>query len=172
MTRWSAVLCAVLLMISLFAVPVFADETTAAATEAVTEVATEAVTEAATEAATESTTAETTADTTASTGSNEGGDKKDEGLSTTAIIWIVVGAVIVIVLAVLGIKFRANIAKALRVYKSEFKKVSWLSWEQTRKSTLVVVVVLVGFALVIGLLDMGLFNGFELLLKGFAELFN
>ena len=170
MTRWSAVLCAVLLMISLFAVPVFADETTAAATEAVTEIATEATTEAATEAATETTT-ETTADTTASTGSNENGDKKDEGLSTTAIIWIVVGAVIVIVLAVLGIKFRANIAKALRVYKSEFKKVSWLSWEQTRKSTLVVVVVLVGFALVIGLLDMGLFNGFELLLKGFAELF-
>ena len=34
MTRWSAVLCAVLLMISLFAVPVFADETTAAATTA------------------------------------------------------------------------------------------------------------------------------------------
>ena len=168
MTRWSAVLCAVLLMISLFAVPVFADETTAAATDVATDVATETATEAAT---TESATAATTTGTTASTGGSDNGDKKDEGLSTTAIIWIVVGAVIVIVLAVLGIKFRANIAKALRVYKSEFKKVSWLSWEQTRKSTLVVVVVLVAFALVIGLLDMGLFNGFELLLKGFAELF-
>jgi preprotein translocase SecE subunit len=155
-------------MISLFAVPVFADETTAAATDVATDVATETATEAAT---TESTTAATTTGTTASTGGSENGDKKDEGLSTTAIIWIVVGAVIVIVLAVLGIKFRANIAKALRVYKSEFKKVSWLSWEQTRKSTLVVVVFLVAFALVIGLLDMGLFNGFELLLKGFAELF-
>jgi len=168
MTRWSAVLCAVLLMISLFAVPVFADGTDAS-TAAATEAATTAATEAATTAATE---AESTTGTTNSTGNPSGGDKKDEGLSITAIVWIVVGAVLVIVLAVLGIKFRANIAKGLRVYKSEFKKVSWLSWEQTRKSTFVVVVILVVFALVIGLLDMGLFEGYHLLLDGFTALFN
>ena len=164
MTRWSAVLCAVLLMISLFAVPVFADGTEAT-TEAVTETATAAATEAATSAQTE-------AATTGAASSGSEGDKKDEGLSITAIVWIVVGAVLVIVLAVLGIKFRANIARGLRVYKSEFKKVSWLSWEQTRKSTLVVVVILVVFALVIGLLDMGLFEGYHLILDGFTALFN
>ena len=165
MTRWSAVLCAVLLMISLFAVPVFADGTDATTAATAT---TEATSSAATEA--ESTTG--TTGTTGATGDPAGSDKKDEGLSTTAIVWIVVGAVLVVVLAVLGIKFRANIARGLRVYKSEFKKVSWLSWEQTRKSTFVVVVILVVFALVIGLLDMGLFEGYHLLLDGFTALFN
>ena len=134
LNRTLAILCAVLMMISLFALPAFAHE-------------------------------------------GEDHDHAEEetvqeGLSTAAIVWIVIGGVLVVAGVVLGIKYRENIVKALRVYKSEFKKVSWLSWEQTRKSTLVVVVVLVGFALVIGLLDMGLFNGFELLLKGFAELFN
>ena len=169
MTRWSAVLCAVLLMISLFAVPVFADaESTAAATAAATEAATESATEAATESATAG---ETTTGTTASTGDNASGGEKDEGLSVTAIIWIVLGAVIVVVLAVLGIKYREKVAQGLRTYKSEFKKVSWLSWEQTRKSTFVVVVILVAFALVIGLLDMGLLQGFQWMLKGFTALF-
>ena len=155
MTRWSAVLCAVLLMISLFAVPVFADDTETLTAEATTESA-----------------SESTTGTTNPTGDPVDGDKKDEGLSITAIVWIVVGAILVIVLAILGIKFRENIARGLRVYKSEFKKVSWLSWEQTRKSTFVVVILLVAFALVIGLLDMGLFEGYQLLLEGFAALFS
>ena len=163
MTRWSAVLCAVLLMISLFAVPVFADGTEAT-TEAVTETATAAATEAATSAQTE-------AATTGAASSGSEGDKKDEGLSITAIVWIVVGAVLVIVLAVLGIKFREKIVKGLRVYKSEFKKVSWLSWEQTRKSTFVVVVVLIAFAAVICVLDIALFKGFDLILNWFKGLF-
>ena len=169
MTRWSAVLCAVLLMISLFAVPVFADTEapssapaateSASAGEPASESASESVSESASESKSESASESASAsDTTASTGSSSEG-AKDEGLSITAIIWIVLGAIIVIVLAVLGIKYREKVVKGLRTYKSEFKKVSWLSWEQTRKSTFVVIVILVAFALVIGLLDMGLRKG-------------
>ena len=152
LTRWASVLFALLLVISLLAVPVFADETSTQADTAQTS---------------ESTT--TTGSTT-----EEGGDEeaKDEGLSIAAIIWIVAGAIVLLVVVILVIKFRANIAKALRVYKSEFKKVSWLSAEQTRKSTLVVVIVLVAFAAVICLLDMGLFKLFDLLLDAFKSLFS
>ena len=168
LTRWASVLCALLLVISLFAVPVFADETSTQAdavqsSEPTSETAD--VTESDTVAATESTA--TTGD-----AQNETEKDKEEGLSIGAIIWIVAGAIVLIVVAVLVIKFRANIAKGLRVYKSEFKKVSWLSAEQTRKSSLVVVVVLVAFAAVICLLDMGLFKLFDLLLDAFKSLFN
>ncbi len=122
LTRWLAAVCSIIMMISLFAVPAFADD----------------------------------ANTNNSTTANQ-------GLDITAIIWIVVGGILVIAAVVLGIKFRSNIAKGLRVYKSEFKKVSWLSWEQTRKSSLVVLVVLFVFAVVICLLDAGLFTGLKAL---------
>ncbi|MBE6588600.1 MAG: preprotein translocase subunit SecE [Ruminococcaceae bacterium] len=159
LTRWASVLCALLLMISLFALPVFAEETT---TADVTE-STEAVSE------TESESAETES---SDSNGNTQKPEEDEGLNIWAIIWIVAGAIVLIVAVVLGIKFRANIAKGLRVYKSEFKKVSWLSAEQTRKSTLVVVILLVAFAAVICLLDMGLFKLFDLMLDAFKSLFN
>ena len=170
LTRWASILCALLLMISLFAVPVFADETSTRAnatqsSEPTSE--TTDVTESDTVAATESTTTAATGD-----AQDKNEEDKEEGLSIGAIIWIVAGAIVLIVAAVLVVKFRANIAKGLRVYKSEFKKVSWLSAEQTRKSSLVVVVVLVAFAAVICLLDMGLFKLFDLLLDAFKSLFN
>ncbi len=166
LTRWASVLCALLLMISLFAVPVFADETSTKADAAQSSEPTSESSD-----VTESESVSTT-ESGSSNESNDKNDKKEEGLSIAAIIWIVAGAIILIVAAVLAIKFRANIAKGLRVYKSEFKKVSWLSAEQTRKSTLVVVVVLVAFAAVICLLDMGLFKLFDLLLDAFKSLFN
>ncbi len=174
LTKWTAVLCAVLLMISLFAIPAFADTTSASDTS--------------NETTAEETTVETAANTTdnaettkkdeAETTGTSNTDKKDDaandnaGLSVSAIIWIVVGAVLVIAAVILGIKYREKIAKGLRVYKSEFKKVSWLSWEQTRKSTLVVVVVLIAFAAVICLLDIALFQGFDALLNAFGTLFS
>ena len=94
-----------------------------------------------------------------------------EGLSTAAIVWIIVGGVLVVAGVVLGIKYRENIVKALRVYKSEFKKVSWLSWKDTKKSSLVVLGVLVACALVICLLDLGLYNGLLALVQALRDLF-
>ena len=134
--RTLALICAVLMMISLFALPAFADD-------------------------------------------HEGHDHDhdheeevvEEGLSTAAIVWIVIGGVLVVAGVVLGIKYREKIAKGLRVYKSEFKKVSWLSWKDTKKNSLVVLGVLVACALVICLLDLGLYNGLLALVQALRGLF-
>ena len=132
--RTLALICAVLMMISLFALPAFAHE-----------------------------------------GEDHDHDHEEEvveeGLSTAAIVWIVIGAVLVVAGVVLGIKYREKIAKGLRVYKSEFKKVSWLSWKDTRKSSLVVLGVLVACALVICLLDLGLYKGLLALIQALRSLF-
>lgn len=132
--RTLALICAVLMMISLFALPAFAHE-----------------------------------------GEDHDHDHEEEvveeGLSTAAIVWIVIGGVLVVAGVVLGIKYREKIAKGLRVYKSEFKKVSWLSWKDTRKSSLVVLGVLVACALVICLLDLGLYKGLLALIQALRSLF-
>ena len=130
--RTLALVCAVLMMISLFALPTFAHE-----------------------------------------GHDHEGEEvvEEQGLSTAAIVWIVIGGVLVVAGVVLGIKYREKIAKALRVYKSEFKKVSWLSWKDTKKSSLVVLVVLAACALVICLLDLGLSKGLLEMVQALRGLF-
>ena len=130
--RTLALVCAVLMMISLFALPAFAHE-----------------------------------------GHDHEGEEvvEEQGLSTAAIVWIVIGGVLVVAGVVLGIKYREKIAKALRVYKSEFKKVSWLSWKDTKKSSLVVLVVLAACALVICLLDLGLSKGLLEMIQALRGLF-
>ena len=164
LNRWLAVICSVILLISLFAVPAFAEETTTtAAEESSTTVGEEDSTtlgenDSTTADEDESTTAEegtTKEESTTPAGNNNANNQNNApaGLSTEAIVWIVVGGIILIVAVVLCVKFRSKIVKGLRVYKSEFKKVSWLSWEQTRKSTVVVVIVLLVCVAVICLLD-------------------
>ena len=96
------------------------------------------------------------------------GAEKAQGLTTGNIVAIVIGAVLLAIAVVLCIRFREKIKKFLRVYKSELKKVVWLPWNQTRKSTLVVLVVMVVCAIVICLLDLGLGEGF----LAFVRLFN
>ena len=81
--RTLALVCAVLMMISLFALPAFAHE---------------------------------------GEDHDHAEETVQEGLSTAAIVWIVIGGVLVVAGVVLGIKYRENIVKALRVYKSEFKR--------------------------------------------------
>ena len=132
-SRTLALVCAVLMMISLFALPAFAHE--------------------------------------GEDHDHEEEEIVEEGLSTAAIVWIVIGGVLVVAGVVLGIKYREKIAKGLRVYKSEFKKVSWLSWKDTRKSSLVVLGVLVACALVICLLDLGLYKGLLALIQALRGLF-
>ena len=124
--KWTAVLVAVLTMISLFAIPAFAHEATETAAE------------------------------------------NSKGLSTGLLIGLIIGAVVLAIVIVLCIKFREKIGKFFRVYKSEAKKVVWLPWSQTKKSTLVVLVVLIAFAVAICLIDLALSKSF---LK-FVELFS
>ena len=130
--RTLALVCAILMMISLFALPAFAHE---------------------------------------GEDHDHAEEAVQEGLSTAAIVWIIVGGVLVVAGVVLGIKYRENIVKALRVYKSEFKKVSWLSWKDTKKSSLVVLGVLVVCAIVICLLDLGLSEGLLAMVRALRDLF-
>ena len=132
--RTLALVCAILMMISLFALPAFAED------------------------------------------DHEGHDHATETTTTgndntALIVWIIVGGVLVVAGVVLGIKYREKIVKALRVYKSEFKKVSWLSWKETKKSSLVVLGMLAAFALVICLLDLGLYEGLMALINKLSGLF-
>ena len=151
--RWIAVLCAMILTVSLFAIPAFAD-TTESSTGETDEVSTEESTE---ESAEESTEASTDEEETTGDGATDTDEDDDKGgLSTTTIVWLIVGAVILVIAVVLCIKFREKIKKFLRVYKSEAKKIVWLPWDQTKKSTLVVIVVLLICAAAICLLDFGL----------------
>lgn len=59
--------------------------------------------------------------------------------------------------------FGGRIKKFFKDYKSEFKKVTWYSREQTFKSSLIVIVVVVALALVIGALDYLFYSGINLL---------
>ena len=77
-----------------------------------------------------------------------------------AIIAIAIAAAVAVVAVILCIKFREKIKKFFRVYKSETKKIVWLPWNQTRKSTLVVLIVLIACAAAICLVDIGLSKGF------------
>lgn len=84
-------------------------------------------------------------------------------------IGLIVAGAILLVAVVLCIIFREKLKKWLRVYKSEVKKIVWLPWPQTRKSTLVVLVVLIVCALVICLLDLGLNKGFLKLIEVISQ---
>ncbi len=77
-------------------------------------------------------------------------------MTTNQIVWLVVGGVLLVAAVVLGIIFREKLAKFFRVYKNECKKITWLSWKETRKSTLVVLVLLIACAAAISLLDFAL----------------
>ncbi len=139
MKHWTIVLLAVLLTLSLFAIPAFAHEGHDTA-----EVVTDEHGHDASVHATES-----------------------AGLSTGEMIGLIISGVVLLVLVVLGIKFREKVAKFFRVYKSESKKIVWLPWNQTLKSTYVVLVVMVICAVVICALDIGLNTGF----RAFIDLF-
>lgn len=146
LNRALALICVVLMMISLFALPAFAHEGEEHDHE-------------------ETTTEQTT---------TEQSDTLTDAERTRrikTICWIVLGGVVVVGVVVLLIKCPEKIAKGLRVYKSEFKKVSWLSWKETKKSSLVVLGMLAACALVICLLDLGLYEGFVFLINKLSGLF-
>ena len=167
--RWSAAIVALLLTVVLFAVPAFAEDTTEVTTTE--EVTTES--EEVTTAGEEVTTADEhdhdheEEETTGSAASSESNTEEKKGLSTQSIITLCIFGVLIVAAVVLGIIFREKVAKFLRVYKSESKKIVWLPWEQTKKSTLVVLLVLVLCALAICLLDFALGQGYLAFLKLF-----
>ena len=91
-----------------------------------------------------------------------------EETTTTLIINGSIIAGIIVIIAIVAIKFRKKLGAFLRSVKSELKKIVWTSKENTRKGFLVVAIVAVAFAVAIGLMDFAFQTG----ISSLAELFN
>ena len=75
---------------------------------------------------------------------------------------IVLGIMVALLVAVIVLLFkkRERVSRIMREYESEVKRVTWLSWKDTKRSSGVVLIGLALCALVICLLDVGLAKGF------------
>ncbi len=151
--RLIALLVSIVMIISMLTVCAFATEPTEQGTTAATEQGTTAPTEAGTEKPTES--------------HNHDHDHNEKTPVTKGeiITNIVVIGIIVIVAAVLIIKFRVKLAAFLRSVKSEVKKIVWASGKDTKKNFLVVIVITVAIAILIGLLDFAFTEGIQGIVK-------
>lgn len=85
------------------------------------------------------------------------------GMSTFALVSLIVGGVVLVAVVVLCVVKRKKLADALRAYKRELKNVTWFPWKQVWRCTVFVVVAILATALVIGLLDFAFFEAQYLL---------
>ena len=179
--RTSLVILAVVLMLSVFAMTAFAEENTLLispnpnANEAVsadtpddegalevdgiedgseTEAAADEKSDAVTDEKSDSaTTGEAEVDEHAGHNHGDEEETKDEGFTTSDLVLLIIFIVVVIAVVIFCIIKREKVGKFFRGLKSEFKKIVWSPWNQVRKNTIVVIVVVVALAAVIGLLD-------------------
>ena len=174
-----AALLSLLMLLSAFAIPAFAEETEAPTeagettavgeTEAVTEPETKGETEAATDAESD----KETGSEAATTGKEEEGttisasekaeaeEKKQQ--RTRGYINLGVGAAILIALAILCIKFRNKIPTWWKGLKSECGKITWCPKDKLKKNVFVVVIIILVIAAAIGVLDFVFSRGMILL---------
>ena len=182
--RTSLIIVAVVLMLSVFSMTAFAEETelandilAAPADEAVVagaedsvaedvaneEVAVEDVAdeaadeEAADETADEDKTTETVVDDDHDHDAETTGAK--DGFGTSDIVSLIILGIVVIAIAAYCIVKREKVGKYFRSIKSEFKKIVWSPRDQVRKNTIVVIVVVVALAAVIALADLVFMKG-------------
>ncbi len=150
----TALLVALVLMVTMLPLGVLAaDDAAAAETTATAE----------TTAATDETTAPESEET-------DDGEEKEEEKKLGVSFWISLGlfGALLIAGAIVAIVKREKLVPWLRSIKSEFKKIVWMPWSEVKKSTLVVIVVVVALALVIGLLDIVFSQG----IRSLGNLFN
>ena len=171
-----ALLLAVVFACSVFTVGVFAGEETTPAAEETT-VPTEETTEAATgeETSGEETSGEETSEGETTEATTEGTTTEEETTAeknfweknfkrkntdgkevlywTKIIVWglVIAGLIAGVVFCIVK---KETVAKFLRALKSESKKITWCSWKETRKNTLVVLVVVLAITLAIFLFNM------------------
>ena len=154
LTALVAALLSLFMMMTLCAISVSATETdTVAETTAETTAETKA-----------ETTAGTTAGTTAETTAPASTDKTE---TIRGLVNLGVGAVILIVLAILAIKFRAKIPGWWKALKSECGKISWCSKDKLKKNTLVVVIVILAIVISIAILDFVFSQAVDILISLF-----
>jgi preprotein translocase SecE subunit len=94
----------------------------------------------------------------AADGSGAGG-----GISTFALVSLIIGGVAILVAVVLCIVYREKVAETISAYRSEMKKVTWFSWKNVVASTVFVLVTIVVVAAVAYLFDQLFFQGQRLL---------
>ena len=177
-----AALLSLLMLISAFAIPAFAEETEAP-TEAVTtvgetEAATEPESDGETEAATKAESDKETGSEAATTGKKEetttvSASEKAEAEAkkqqrTRGYINLGVGAAFLIALAILCIKFRDKIPTWWKGLKSECGKITWCPKDKLIKNVKVVILIILAIAIAIGVLDFVFSRGMILL----GELFH
>ena len=80
-------------------------------------------------------------------------EAKEDGFTTSDLVLLIIFAVVVVIVAIVCIVKREKVGKYFRGIKSEFKKIVWSPWNQVRKNSIVVIVVVIALAVVIGLLD-------------------
>ncbi len=162
-----AVLAALLslLMLVMMAVPAFAEEVTTGDEAVTTAVETVEETDPADE-----TEAGTDDETEAATKEEETDDDADELAAEElkqkrirGIINLAVGAVILIALVILAIKFRAKIPTWWKGLKSECGKITWCPKDKLKKNVIVVVIIILAIAIAIGVLDFVFSRGMILL---------
>ena len=90
-------------------------------------------------------------------------DGDGNGMSTFALVSLIVGGVALIAVIVLCIVKRKRLVESLRAYRSEMKKITWYSWKSVVRSTVFVIVVVLATALLVGLLDVVFFESQHLL---------
>ena len=141
-----SLILALVLVFSLFSVSVFAEDAADSDTE------TEVVTDGAVESGAES-------ESEAETGDGHDHDHEDEkeeekkGMSTFDIVSLAILGVLIVVGVIYCLKNKEKVGKFLRSLKSEFKKISWSSWRDVRKNTIVVLIVVIAVAILIGVVD-------------------
>ena len=152
-----ALMIAVAFLLSIFTVSVFAtDVATTESTPSTEDVSTPSTDGTTAEPAGDTTPSGTTASSTTATNATTGGFPLHQIIP----LGILVIAIIVLAVVFFGLpKYRERTLKFCRSIKSECKKVSWYSWKNTRKGTLIVIAAVVALAIVIGLLDV-LFSTF------------
>ena len=112
--------------------------------------------------ATETDDAETTG--TADDGHDHDHDHDEEeeakkGFGLGDIISLSILGVVIILVVVYCLTHREKVGKLFSGLKSELKKIVWTPWNQVRKNTLVVLVVIIATVILIGVLDLLFHNG-------------
>jgi preprotein translocase subunit SecE len=158
LSRLAAAVLAILLALSCLALPAFAEDVITSAESGASGSAAEQTeaegenTQAAEGETTQAAVGETTQQT-ATTGTTTT-EKKDFNWD----LWIsvgVIGLAIVVLLCLYAFskKFRERVKRFFREYKSELKKVVWSPWNDVKRNTVVVLVISLGAAILIGVLD-------------------
>jgi len=101
------------------------------------------------------------ADSTASDGEGTTSKTFGEWISNNrnAFVWIIFAIILVIVCVVIFVKFPGKAKNLFETLKAECKRITWFSKEQTKKASIITIIILAAFALVICLLDLGLSRG-------------